>query len=250
MPELPITNNDIISAWGNATQDAAVQHGDEGDFARQHLLNPAIFSLTGDVQGKKILDAGCGQGYLSRMLAKRGAIVTGIEPAEVWYRYSIEREQCELLGITYLQRDLSTLFSLDDTPTLRDTFDIVIANMVFMDIPDYKKAMHNCIVSLKRDGSFIFSITHPCFEEPSSEWDRKGYVEIHDYLREFAIKTGYAYAFHRPLSTYLNLLVEEGCTFQRMIEPRLDEAIIQQFGEKHSRNMFVPQFAMIHAVRI
>lgn len=83
MSEPGITNNDIIRAWGNAPQDAALQHGDEGDFARQHLLNPALFSLLGDVQGKTILDAGCGQGYLCRMLAKRGAIVTGVEPAEV-----------------------------------------------------------------------------------------------------------------------------------------------------------------------
>ena len=249
MTELAITNNDIIFAWGNAPQDAAEQHGDEGDFARQHLLNPAIFSLTKDVQDKQILDAGCGQGYLSRMLAKRGAIVTGVEPAEVWYRYCIEREEREPLGITYLQRDLSTLFSLDDMPTLRNTFDIVIANMVFMDIPDYKKAMQLCIASLKHGGSFIFSITHPCFEESSSEWDKKGSVEVRDYSREFAIKTGYAYAFHRPLSTYLNLLVEAGCIFQRMIEPRLDETIMQQYGEKHSRNAFVPQFVVIRAVR-
>ena len=131
-----------------------------------------------------------------------------------------------------------------------DTFDIVIANMVLMDIPDYRKAIHNCIVSLKHGGSFIFSITHPCFEEPSSEWDRKGYVEVSDYSGEFAIKTGYAYAFHRPLSTYLNLLVEEGCTFLKMIEPRLDEDLVKRYGEKHTRNVYVPQFVVIHARRM
>lgn len=244
MSQQHITNNDIISAWGNAPQVAAQQHGDEGDFARQHLLNPALFSLMGDVQGKKILDAGCGQGYLARMLAKRGAIVTGVEPAEVWYRYCIEREQLEPLGITYIQQDLSTF---DKMP---DSFDIVIANMVFMDIPGYKKAMHNCIISLKPQGSFIFSIAHSCFEEPSSEWDRKGYVEVRDYSREYAVKTGYAYAFHRPLSTYLNLLVEERCIFQRMIEPRLDEELVRQYGEKHARNVYVPQFVVIHATRM
>ncbi|HCI78930.1 MAG TPA: SAM-dependent methyltransferase [Ktedonobacter sp.] len=243
MSQQHITNNDIITAWGNAPREAAQQHGDEGDFARQHLLNPALFSLMGDVQGKSILDAGCGQGYLSRMLAKRGAIVMGVEPAEVWYRYCVEREQREPLGITYIQHDLSIFDAMPDS------FDIVIANMVFMDIPDYKKAIHNCVASLKHEGSFIFSITHPCFEEPSSEWDRKGYVEVRDYSREFASKTGYAYTFHRPLSTYLNLIVEEGCTFQRMIEPRLDEELVRQYGEKHTRNVYVPQFVVIHAIR-
>ena len=50
MSQQHITNNDIISAWGNAPQVAAQQHGDEGDFARQHLLNPALFSLMGDLR--------------------------------------------------------------------------------------------------------------------------------------------------------------------------------------------------------
>lgn len=242
-----ITNNDIIAAWGNAPQKAAERHGDEGDFARQHLLNPALFSLIGDVRGKKILDAGCGQGYLCRMLAQQGAIMTGIEPADVWYRYCMEREQREPRGITYMQRDLSTLDDTPNMPTLFNSFDIVVANMVFMDIPDYKKAMHNCISSLKHGGDFIFSITHPCFEEPSSEWDKKGYVEVRDYSREYAIKTGYAYTFHRPLSTYLNLLVDEGCVFQRMIEPRLNEEVMRQYGQQHARNVFVPQFVVVQA---
>src|SRR5581483_11602810 len=99
MPE--ITNADIIKTWANAPRKSIESHGDEGDFARQALLNPAIFTLLGnDIQGKKILDAGCGQGYLCRLLAKRGAIVTGVEPSENWYRYALEREQAEHLGIT------------------------------------------------------------------------------------------------------------------------------------------------------
>jgi protein-L-isoaspartate O-methyltransferase len=35
--------------------------------------------MLGNVRGQRILDAGCGHGYLSRMLAARGAQVTGVE---------------------------------------------------------------------------------------------------------------------------------------------------------------------------
>src|SRR5215471_2322279 len=82
--------------------------GDEGDMTHQYLLNPAIFALLGDVRGKTILDAGCGQGYLCRLLAKAGANVTGIEPSEAFYTYALHREQIEQLGIHYVQADLST----------------------------------------------------------------------------------------------------------------------------------------------
>ncbi len=239
-----ITNRDIITAWSNASQQDVERHGDEGDFARQHLLNPALFALLGDVADKSVLDAGCGQGYLSRILARHRAIVTGVEPAEVWYRYSVEREQRNPLGITYIQQDLSLFTSHENT------FDIVVANMVFMDIPDYETAMHNCIASLKHEGAFIFSILHPCFEEDASAWNKKGYVEISEYLHNYTIKSGYGYTFHRPLSSYLNLIIEAGYVIQRIVEPQLSEEIVQQHSIEHARNAHVPQFLLVVATKM
>ena len=77
-----VTNADVIKAYAEIPQKFIVGFGDEGDLTRKYLLNPAIFALLGDVRGKIILDAGCGQGYLCRLLAKKGAHVTGIEPSE------------------------------------------------------------------------------------------------------------------------------------------------------------------------
>ncbi|HLZ61855.1 MAG TPA: class I SAM-dependent methyltransferase [Ktedonosporobacter sp.] len=236
-----ITNADVIKSWGGASREQAEQHGDEGDFARQFLLNPVLFRLAGEVAGKHILDAGCGQGYLCRLLAKKGAHVTGVEPAEGWFRYALEREQAEPSGIIYRQEDLSALQGLTNS------FDCVISNMVFMDIPDYQSAIRNCIAALKPGGSFIFSITHPCFEEGASEWTKKGYVEVHEYSQEFAHTSSFGYWFHRPLSTYLNLVIRAGCTIQEMIEPRLNEEIVQRYGEQHARNVHVPQYVVVHA---
>ncbi len=135
-----VDNRAVIAAWATAT-DHLADFGAEGDFTRQHLLNPAIFALLGPVEGHTILDAGCGQGYLCRLLAKRGALVTGVEPATPWYQAAVERERQEPLGITYLQADLSIMEALRP-------FDAVIANMVLMDIPAYEAAIHRCVASL------------------------------------------------------------------------------------------------------
>src|SRR5690349_22732484 len=102
-----LANSDVIRAWG-AGVSAAEAFGEEGDFAHQYLLNPAIFAMPGNVTGKQLLDAGCGQGYLSRLLARRGAHVTGIEPTEGFYQIALQREEAKPLGISYLQQDLST----------------------------------------------------------------------------------------------------------------------------------------------
>ncbi|MBN1170685.1 MAG: DUF1698 domain-containing protein [Micromonosporaceae bacterium] len=52
----------------------------DGDLAKRHLVNPVLLRMLGEVSGRRILDAGCGNGYLSRMLARRGASVVGVEP--------------------------------------------------------------------------------------------------------------------------------------------------------------------------
>lgn len=234
------SNGEVIRAWSAADFDAEA-YGDEGDFAHRELLNPAIFELLGNPQGRRILDAGCGQGYLSRMLARRGAQVIGVEPAEVFYRYAVERERGEGLGITYLQEDLATF-------ARQSEFDCVIANMVLMDIPDYEAAVRNCIAALKPGGDFIFAISHPCFEEGSAAWAQKGFVEVREYLREYAIAQTISSRFHRPLSSYVNLVIREGCALRRIIEPQLSEEAARQFG--NDRDVHVPSFMVLHASKV
>jgi 2-polyprenyl-3-methyl-5-hydroxy-6-metoxy-1,4-benzoquinol methylase len=235
-----LTNADVINAYAQYPKDRIEGYGDEGDLIHQHLLNPAIFALLGDVRGKTILDAGCGQGYLCRLLAKAGASVTGVEPSEAFYTYAVRREQTEQLGINYLQADLSTW-----TPP--STFDFVIANMVLMDIPDYEPAFKNCVAALGSTGGLIFSLLHPCFEEAGSAWKEKGYVEVRDYFSERAVKQTYGYFIHRPLSTYLNSVIEAGCRLQRVIEPQLEQTIA--LAHHAERYWLVPGYIVIFATR-
>jgi 2-polyprenyl-3-methyl-5-hydroxy-6-metoxy-1,4-benzoquinol methylase len=237
-----ITNASVIKSWETASSDVIAQHGDEGDFARKYLLNPTLWNLLGEVQNKKILDAGCGQGYLCRLLAHKGALVTGIEPSENWFCYALAREQTERSGITYLQQDLSTFQGYENT------FDLVVSNMVLMDIPDYKNAIRNCVAALKPGGRFIFSITHPCFEESATTWTEKRHVAVSSYFRDEAIENRYGYTFHRPLSTYLNLVMQKGCTLWQIVEPQLPQDLVQD-DPANERNVYVPQFLVVGTIK-
>jgi SAM-dependent methyltransferase len=157
------------------------------------------------------------------------------------YTYAFQREQTEQLGITYLQADLSSWTSLPNT------FDYVIANMVFMDIPDYAPAFLNCVAALKSNGGLIFSLLHPCFEEPGTEWKKKSSVETRDYFRERAVKQDYGHFIHRPLSTYLNSVMRAGCMLQQVIEPQLEETTALQYGAE--RYWHVPGYIVISATK-
>jgi 2-polyprenyl-3-methyl-5-hydroxy-6-metoxy-1,4-benzoquinol methylase len=67
------TNDRAIAQWGSMPRTVLEQTARDGDFAKRHLLNPVLLRMLGDVPGPRVLDAGCGSGYLSRMLAARGA---------------------------------------------------------------------------------------------------------------------------------------------------------------------------------
>lgn len=235
---LKVTNEENIVAWSNIPLKEIEAFGDRGDFARQHLLNPAIFSLLGEVTGKKVLDAGSGTGYLARLLAKMGAKVTAVEPATDLFKYALAKEQANPQEIVYLQEDLSKI-------SYRSKFDIVVSNMVFMDIPDWQTAIINCIHALKPKGILVFSIIHPAFEERSDKiFEEKGYLKISEYLAEYKIQQRHGFAFHRPLSAYLNFVTSNSCNISQVLEPQLDEKL-----GKQQRNYHVPNFIVFKVVK-
>ena len=188
------SEEELMRRWAATFRSRGAEFGPEGDFGRQHLLNPALFALLGDVAGLDILDAGCGQGYLSRLLAQRGARVTGIEFAPQGYDVAAREEERAPLGIDYRQADLTRPFGLEGR------FDAVVANMVFMDIEDYQAAMRHCIDALRPGGRFVFSLLHPCFEEPSSAWPGQRFVAVREYLQPHRFEQEFTAVFHRPLS--------------------------------------------------
>lgn len=233
------SNSDNIAAWSTIDRESIEQFGEEGDLARRELLNPILFELMGNVAGKCILDAGCGTGYLSRMLARKGALVTGVEPALPLYVFCIEQEEQTSLGISYLQGDLSKYRTAS-------TFDVVVANMVLMDISDYKSAMKSCVDSLKPGGVFVFSILHPCFPGTDAEWKELRQVQVTEYFDRPPRKQVFGESWDRPIQDYVSVLKKYGCQLTNFVEPRPTRPMVEDNPE-WERNYHVPQFLVIRA---
>ncbi|MFK0297038.1 class I SAM-dependent methyltransferase [Streptomyces sp. NPDC090442] len=241
------TNDAAIQEWNSIPREALEAMEPYGDFAKRHLINPVLLRMLGEVSGRRILDAGCGHGYFSRMLASRGARVTGLEPTDRMFGYAAEKERTLRQGIGYVQADLTQL------PDLGGPFDVVVCSMVLAAVPDWKPAMRACVQALRPGGLFVFSLNHPAFEQLLSTWREHGDYRLHRYLAEYPIPQTYASDFHRPLSAYLNELAALGCRLREVAEPGLDP---QAAHEAHATTpgiesyVHLPNFLIVAAERM
>ncbi len=213
------------------------------DHYRDGLNTPAFFDMLPGVEGLEGLDVGCGEGHNTRLLAERGARMTGIDISERFVRFAREAERGRPRGIDY------ELASAVDLPFEAASFDFATAFMSLMDIPETERALAEVFRVLKPGGFFQFSITHPCFDTPHRKtlYDETGHVhaiEVGDYFRprEGEVKEWLFSAapsevreglppfrvpvFMRTLSSWLNSLIAAGFLVERFGEPYpSDEAV-------------------------
>ena len=192
------------------------------------LVVPPLLGLAGDISGQQICDLACGQGVVARQLAKRGAVVMGIDLSTRLLAIARREEAAQPRRITYRPGDAQELADVGDA-----SFDGVVCNMALMDIPDLAATMRTVARILRPHGWFAFSITHPVLDTALA---RIGVVhtaagEDHRQVRTYFAEglwrsdnphgvRGKVGAYHRTLSTYVNTLVEAGLTVERLAEPQ------------------------------
>lgn len=241
----------IQRQWDDAT-DVWVDFVRTGkDYFRDEMNNPAMFEVLGDINGKKILDLACGEGYNSRIMAKKGAHVTGVDFSEKMIELAIQEENRKKLGIHYHVADANDLHMFKD-----NTFDIVACFLALQDIEDYRSAIREAARVLKKRGRFVFVIIHPCFESRTigkkqiagwmykSGMKRKAkavsaylkpeetalyfivdryfdpHSEIIKWKMERLTRPFETTAFHRTLTDYANALNSAGLLISRLKEPK------------------------------
>ncbi|MGH9132434.1 MAG: class I SAM-dependent methyltransferase [Ilumatobacteraceae bacterium] len=168
-----------------------------------------------------VLDVGCGDGQISRLLATAGARVVGIDPT--WNQIRVAAERAG--GPGYVRADASHL------PFADGSFDGAIACLVFEHIDDLDGAVAEVARVLRPDGRFGLFFNHPMLQTPGSGWiddqvldPPEQYWRIGPYLDEAEtieqVELGvYIRFLHRPLSRYVNTLADHGLVLEQMIEP-------------------------------
>lgn len=170
-------------------------------------------------ESARVLDLACGQGRVSRELARRGASVVGIDVSDALLRIAREADHRHPLGITYV------LANAADRSVLHgEGFDGVVCNFGLSDIDDLEGALATVDRVLTVDGWFVFSILHPCFpgwdvDAPSSWPPEQGYYTEGWWLAQNTGFRGKVGAYHRVLATYLNSLARHNLRPEEVVEP-------------------------------
>jgi len=118
------------------------------DHYRNGLNTPAFFEMLPGVDGLSGLHAGCGEGHNTRLLAERGARMTGIDISRNFIRYAREAEAARPLGIRYENASAVQL------PFENASFDFVVAFMSLMDIPETERVLAEVFRVLRLGGFF------------------------------------------------------------------------------------------------
>lgn len=215
-------------AWNQKAEEWDIQVGDQGD--RNRILNsdPVLWQFVGNVQGRVVLDAGCGTGYLSRQLSQKGAIVTGIDFSPQMLEIARQKSKAENLAIAWQEDSCSQLKTLQD-----NHFDLLISNYVLMDLPNLEGAAQAFYRVLKPGGIAVVIFSHPCFPQGDAatvNGDRSiSYCWQHSYFEQHKRQdqpwkhfTSSFLWFHRPLSDYWKAFKEAGFAVIDFEEPRLN----------------------------
>ncbi|GIO60509.1 class I SAM-dependent methyltransferase [Paenibacillus cineris] len=205
-------------------------------------------ALLPDLQGKSVLDLGCGFGWHCRYAREQHAAeVVGVDISAKMLESA--RKQTDDPAITYLQAPIEDI----DFPD--GHFDVVLSSLAFHYVQSFDtvcQKVHSC---LKQGGAFVFSVEHPIFtSRPEQEWilDDQGsplYWPVDHYqdegVRNTAFLTDHVIKYHRTLSTYINDLIRTGFAITAVREPLPDPKLMHHPGMKDETRR--PMFLILSA---
>ena len=215
---------------------------------RLKLTNKAVLEYFKEKKNLSVLDAGCGEGYLCRQLAKSGHKTQGIDFNPKLIEAALREENKKPLGVKYTVGDIKKL------PYKNSSFDAILSNHSINELDNPKKALFEFSRVLKRGGRLIMFFLHPCFDLNPN--DLKGifpqyYFQKVKITRDCYLVSGIrspsAYSYlHLSLSEWLELIEKTGFSLEKIKEPHPGIPTMKS-DEWWNKNFQKPLFILIQA---
>ncbi|MCM1115824.1 MAG: class I SAM-dependent methyltransferase [Clostridium sp.] len=215
------------------------------------LEQPAMKNLLPELQGRRVLDLGCGLGINCMDFVNAGAsAVIGVDVSS--RMLEIASTQNSNPKITYMNMPLENLHELDGK------YDLIYSSLCFNYIENFEKLIADIYNLLNDNGVLLFSQEHPIVT--ASAGIHSGYLRdgegnpyaycISDYHNESIRKENWfvdgVIKYHRTFSTVMNTLCNAGFVIENIAEPVPDEdALLKRPGL--SKEFIKPTFLIVKA---
>jgi ubiquinone/menaquinone biosynthesis C-methylase UbiE len=148
------------------------------------IEQPIVQDLFKNIKAGKALDAACGTGRHSNLLANAGFDITGVDSSS----YMLKKARKKVPKAKFVQGDITNL------PFDSESFDLVICALALSHFPSVYKVVKELTRVLKNGGTLILSDIHPFFVIIG------GQAEFQDIKG----KKGYIYNYIHMSSEYIN----------------------------------------------
>lgn len=206
----------------------------DNDLSYNDLLEqPAMAKMLPELNGKSVLDLGCGYGHNCMDFVDRGALkVVGIDISEKML--SVAKTESSHEKIEYLN------MSMTDVSALNQKFDFIYSSLAFHYIKDFDTFAKDLYSILNKGGQLLFSQEHPIitatldgnghFNKDEngnrisytfSNYNEPGERKIHWYV-DGVIK------YHRTLSGVINALTKAGFIIEEICEPTPEARAVEK----------------------
>lgn len=212
-----------------------------------HQLQP----LFPDLEGKTVLDLGCGYGWHCRYAAAMGAAkVLGIDNSERMIARALEEAPDERIHYQ--------VCSLEEYDYPESAYDLVLSNLALHYVRDLEPVYQKVLRTLKPGGVFLFNIEHPVFTAGlRQDWvrDQEGkplYWAIDNYFypgpRETLFLGRRVPKEHHTLTQILNSLLQTGFRLEAVEEAVPPDHLMGLPGM--AEEMRRPMMLLVKAVKL
>jgi 2-polyprenyl-3-methyl-5-hydroxy-6-metoxy-1,4-benzoquinol methylase len=200
----------IIESWqANAEQWIATIDNEEIE-SRKLATNKAIVEAVCSHQFAKVIDIGCGEGWLTRTLRAKGLNIYGVDGIKELVDVAIQKDGPYYFHYTYQQ-------IADYAATLPTPFDGALINFALIDKEDTERLIHSIPSLLNANGYLLIQTLHPLTvamnDEYISGWKEGSWNGM---KRDFVLP--YQWYF-RTLEDWITLFTEAGFVLEKMLEP-------------------------------
>ncbi|MGM5488381.1 MAG: class I SAM-dependent methyltransferase [Nanobdellota archaeon] len=218
-----------------------------------HIELPAMVESLGDLQGKKILDLGCGNGNHLWYYLKAGAEVHGLDKSQP--RIDLARKR--VVGAIFTVADMNEALPFED-----GSFDFVVSSQSVHFVENLNGLLGEVNRILRSQGKFAFSIPNPVLSSGLRQYKgedftllvgiagRDGDVRYYgDYFdegqRDYQISSQISVkVYHRTYQTYLKTLLNSGLSLVDYVDCKPIAEAKRIDGNEYAKWNRFPSFSL------